>query len=163
MRLSEVPVGAEVIVEKVSESEISPRLRAIGILPGVSITVIKSAPMGDPRMYKVFNKIITLRQSEAELIEVKLEQESSLPLSYVAPGEYIVKELRAGIMARKFFEKCGIVENSKISLLPDRRVKTPTGLYDIGLGKLSKIYVVPAKDFDKSDPSYDEKCQECGR
>ncbi len=163
MRLSEVPVGAEAIVEKVGESEISPRLRAIGILPGVSITVIKSAPMGDPRMYKVFNKIITLRQSEAELIEVKLEQESSLPLSYVAPGEYIVKELRVGIMARKFFEKCGIVENSKISLLQDRRVKTPTGLYDIGLGKLSKIYVVQAKDFDKSDPSYAEKCQECGR
>ncbi|MEJ5257395.1 MAG: FeoA family protein [Fervidobacterium sp.] len=163
MRLSEVPVGAEAIVEKVGESEISPRLRAIGILPGVSITVIRSAPMGDPRMYKVFNKIITLRQSEAELIEVKLQQESSLPLSYVAPGEYIVKELRAGIMARRFFEKCGIVENSKLLLLPDRRVKTPTGLYDIGLGKLSKIYVVPVKDYKMTESLQVEKRQECGK
>ncbi|WP_448376974.1 FeoA domain-containing protein [Fervidobacterium sp.] len=142
MKLSEAPIGSKVVVKLLDEAEITPKLRAIGILPGVSIYVVKSAPMGDPRMYKVFNKIISLRQSEASLIEVDLLQESTIPLSYAIPGEYIVKGINGGFGIRKWLEKIGITEGTKITLLTDRRVQTVSGIHDIGFGKLSKISVV---------------------
>ncbi|HOJ94555.1 MAG TPA: FeoA domain-containing protein, partial [Fervidobacterium nodosum] len=41
MKLSEVPIGAIVEVKRVLPSDISPKLRAVGILPGVRIEVIK--------------------------------------------------------------------------------------------------------------------------
>jgi len=141
VKLSAAPIGAKVIVKSLDESEISPKLRAIGILPGITLTVVKSAPMGDPRMYKVFNKIISLRQSEAELIEVEMLSESVIPLSQATPGEYIIKEIYGGFRFQRWLEKIGITYGAKISLLSDRKVKTAFGVYDVGFGKLSRIYV----------------------
>jgi ferrous iron transport protein A len=145
VKLSEVPVGAKVMVKDVEESEISPKLRAIGILPGVTITVVKNAPMGDPRMYKVFNKLISLRQSEASLVEVEILRDSVIPLSSATPGLYKVKQILGGYIVRRWLSKVGITEGSTIKLLSDRRVGTSLGTFDIGFGKLSKILVISAE------------------
>lgn len=145
MKLSEVPVGARVVVKNVEESEISPKLRAIGILPGVTITVVKNAPMGDPRMYKVFNKLISLRQSEASLVEVEILKDSVIPLFIAVPGLYKVKQILGGYGVHRWLSKIGITEGSTIKLLEDRRVVTPLGTFVIGFGKLSKILVISAE------------------
>jgi len=145
VKLSEVPVGARVVVKNVEESEISPKLRAIGILPGVTITVVKNAPMGDPRMYKVFNKLISLRQSEASLVEVEILKDSVIPLSIAVPGLYKVKQILGGYGVHRWLSKIGITEGSTIKLLEDRRVVTPLGTFIIGFGKLSKILVISAE------------------
>ncbi|ANE41065.1 iron transporter FeoA [Fervidobacterium ngatamarikiense] len=145
MKLSEAPVGAKVMVKDVEESEISPKLRAIGIMPGVTITVVKSAPMGDPRIYKVFNKLISLRQSEASLVEVEILRDSIIPLSSATPGLYKVKQILGGHIIHRRLSKVGITEGSTIRLLGDRRVVTSLGTFHIGFGKLSKILVTSAE------------------
>jgi len=145
VKLSEAPVGAKVMVKDVEESEISPKLRAIGILPGVTITVVKNAPMGDPRMYKVFDKLISLRQSEASLVEVEILRDSVIPLACATPGLYKVKQILGGYIIHRWLSKVGITEGSIIRLLGDRRVVTSLGTFDIGFGKLSKILVISAE------------------
>lgn len=146
MKLSEVPIGAVVEVKRVLQSDISPKLRAVGILPGVRIEVIKAAPMGDPRLYKVFNKTISLRDAEADLVEVELIEEIPLPATFVEPGIYKVVNILAGRIARSSLSRCGIIENETIEILPDRRVKTSVGIFDIGFGRLSKVMVTKIRD-----------------
>lgn len=143
MKLSEVPVGVTVEVIKVFPSEITPRLRAVGILPGVRIQVVKAAPMNDPRIYRIFNKLISLRNNEAYLVNVQIVENTALPASFVSPGEYRVTEIRAGRIARNMLEKIGIVEGSNVKIKPDKRVVTMKGEFEIGFGKLAKIFVVP--------------------
>ena len=146
MKLSEAPIGAQVEVLHIEESDITPRLRGIGVLPGIKIEVLKSAPMGDPRMYRVFNKVISLRNSEAELIEVQVSEDSPLPLTFVSPGIYRVEHTEFGKIARMNLSKLGIYEGAIVQLLDDRRVKTANGVHDVGFGKLRKIYVIPCKE-----------------
>jgi len=151
LRLAEVPEGAEVEVLSVEESEITPRLRAVGVLPGVRIEVLKSAPMGDPKMYRIFNKVISLRNSEANLIEVQVSEDSPLPLTFFGPGDYKVEYIEGGKIARMNLASIGIVEGAVIRLLGDRRVQTDKGIYDVGFGKLSKVHVLPMKALFKAD------------
>ena len=47
------------------------RLREMGILPGTSITLIRTAPLGDPLEIKVRGYRLTLRKSEAEFVLVE--------------------------------------------------------------------------------------------
>lgn len=143
MRLSEVPVGAIVEVKKLYQSDISAKLRAVGILPGVKIEVIKAAPMGDPKIYKVFNKLISLRNSEAEVVEVAIIENQPLPANFVEPGKYRVIEIKAGRIARFSLERCGIIEGATIEITSDKMVVTSVGTFDIGFGKLSKVFVLP--------------------
>lgn len=145
MRLSEVPIGATVEVTELYPSEISPKLRAVGILPGVRIEIIKAAPMNNPRIYKIFNKLISLRNNEAYHVEVQVVENTPLPASFVSPGYYKVVNIEAGKMARSFFEKYGIVEGITLNILADRKIVTPNGTFEIGFGKLAKILVVPVE------------------
>ena len=151
MKLSEAPTGVQVEVLHIEESDITPRLRGIGILPGIKIEVLKNAPMGDPRMYRVFSKVITLRNSEANLIEVQVSEDSPLPLTFVRPGDYKVEYIVGGKIARMNLASIGIVEGAVIRLLGDRRVQTDKGIYDVGFGKLSKVHVLPMKALFKAD------------
>ncbi|MCX7654246.1 MAG: ferrous iron transport protein A [Fervidobacterium sp.] len=146
MRLSEVPVGTVVEVRKLYKSDILPKLRAVGILPGVKIQIVKAAPMGDPKIYKVFNKLISLRNSEAEVVEVDIIQDQPLPATFVEPGKYVVVNIQAGKMSRYLLSKCGIVEGALIEIKEDKKIVTSVGTFDIGFGRLSKVFVSPAKN-----------------
>ncbi|ODN29859.1 iron transporter FeoA [Fervidobacterium thailandense] len=141
MKLSDVPENVTVDVIGLEESEITPRLRAVGILPGVRLEVLKSAPLGDPRMYRVFNKVISLRNSEASLVRVKISDDSPLPLLNVPPGDYVVVRIDGGWMLRSRLAAIGIVEGSAITLLPDGKIKTAAGEFDIGFGRMAKVFV----------------------
>lgn len=48
------------------------RLMDMGIVRGAEIAVVKASPMGDPVEYRVRGYHLSLRRSEAELIEVTL-------------------------------------------------------------------------------------------
>ncbi len=47
----------------------------MGVIPGATIRMIKTAPMGDPIEYKLHGYDLTLRKSDAENIEVELTEE----------------------------------------------------------------------------------------
>ena len=47
------------------------RLREMGLMPGTPLTLIRTAPLGDPLEVKVRGYNLTLRKSEAEHILVE--------------------------------------------------------------------------------------------
>lgn len=71
LTLAEVPVGQEAKVVRIFENGlISKRLMEMGVLPGVSVKVIKTAPFGCPLEIRVRGYHLALRRSEAAEIEV---------------------------------------------------------------------------------------------
>lgn len=60
-------------VTKISgERPIRRRLMDMGITKGVEIAMVKSSPLGDPVEYRVRGYSLSLRKSEARMIEVIL-------------------------------------------------------------------------------------------
>lgn len=49
----------------------APRLLEMGLLPGTSIEIIRSAPLGFPIEIKVRGYLLTLRKEEAQCIEIE--------------------------------------------------------------------------------------------
>jgi ferrous iron transport protein A len=71
-KLSELPIGASAIVRGYPKAGASfLRLREMGVLPGTSVTLVRTAPLGDPLEIKVRGYNLTLRKSEAEHIVVE--------------------------------------------------------------------------------------------
>ena len=57
-----------------AKGAIRQRLLDLGFVPGVAIDMVRSAPLGDPIQCKVSGYNVTLRRSEADLIELEGEQ-----------------------------------------------------------------------------------------
>lgn len=74
--LSALPPGATGILRQYPKS--GPtflRLREMGLLPGVQVTLVRAAPMGDPLEIRVRGCSITLRKSEAEHVLVEPQEQ----------------------------------------------------------------------------------------
>ncbi|BCL60180.1 iron transporter FeoA [Desulfomarina profundi] len=56
--------------------ELGRRLREMGLTPGTEISVCGRAPLKDPVAIRVLNSILTLRNNEAEYIQVEVDQNS---------------------------------------------------------------------------------------
>ena len=70
--LSQLPVGANATLRdfpKVGTAFL--RLREMGLLTGTTLTLVRTAPMGDPIEIKVRGYHLTLRKSEADHILVE--------------------------------------------------------------------------------------------
>jgi ferrous iron transport protein A len=71
-KLSQLPIGENAQVLAIEgNNPITKRLMEMGVVPGVSIKVIKTAPFGCPMEVRVRGYHLALRRSEAETIEVK--------------------------------------------------------------------------------------------
>jgi Fe2+ transport system protein FeoA len=69
--LSQIKVGSTATVVRVGgESIVSKRLMEMGVVPGVVVRVVKTAPFGDPIQIRVRGYSLALRKNEAESIEV---------------------------------------------------------------------------------------------
>lgn len=51
------------------------RLMEMGVVPGAPVSVIRSAPLGDPLEVRVRNYHLALRRSEAQTIDVVMSEE----------------------------------------------------------------------------------------
>ena len=70
-RLSDIPTGEECVIVKVhGHGSFRNRIVEMGFVKGEKVTVIKHAPLRDPIEYKLMDSHISLRRSEARLIEV---------------------------------------------------------------------------------------------
>ena len=73
--LAYLPVGAVAKVASVSgDGAVTRRLMEMGVVPGVSIRVVKTAPFGCPMEIRVRGYNLALRRAEAEAIEVSDKQ-----------------------------------------------------------------------------------------
>lgn len=71
MRLSDLEPGAWAIIAQLPEGLPSlTRLREMGLLPGTRLQFVRRAPLGDPVEISVRGALLSLRDSEAALIEV---------------------------------------------------------------------------------------------
>lgn len=71
LKLSEIPTGEECVIVKVhGHGSFRNRIVEMGFVRGEKVTVIKNAPLHDPIEYKLMEGHISLRRSEARLIEV---------------------------------------------------------------------------------------------
>jgi ferrous iron transport protein A len=73
-RLSTLGYGDHCLVAEISAENagLRSRLYALGVIPGSRLQVLRFAPLGDPMQVKVGNSLISIRKSEAEIIEVEL-------------------------------------------------------------------------------------------
>ncbi|WP_281679232.1 FeoA family protein [Eggerthia catenaformis] len=72
MNLRQVKVGQTVKVKRlIGEGATKRRIMDMGIIKGVDVLVRKVAPLGDPIELTVKGYELSIRKSEAELIEVE--------------------------------------------------------------------------------------------
>ncbi len=72
MTLTNLPIGATAKILAVNgDNEITRRLMEMGVVPGVAVRVIKSAPFGDPLEVRLRGYHLAMRKSEADTIEVQ--------------------------------------------------------------------------------------------
>lgn len=77
MRLSDIHTGHSVVVLKVlGHGGFRRRIMEMGFVRGKRVEVLQNAPLNDPIKYKIMGYEVSLRRSEAEMIEVVSEAEA---------------------------------------------------------------------------------------
>ncbi len=71
MTLKDAKTGMRLLVTAVGESALKQRLMSMGLIPGTEITVLRSAPFGDPIAIGLRAYNLAMRRDDAALIEVK--------------------------------------------------------------------------------------------
>ena len=78
MTLAQLAVGASATISAYPQSGPAfTRLREMGMLPGTRVTLVRTAPLGDPIEIQVRGYRLSLRKSEAALVELEAEASSS--------------------------------------------------------------------------------------
>ena len=73
MTLAETPIGQTVRVKEVrGTSRTATRLMEMGVVPGVAIEIVKSAPFGDPIQLRLLGYSLAVRKSEADIVDVEI-------------------------------------------------------------------------------------------
>ena len=70
MTLRELGVGESCIINEVGgEGALRQHFLDMGVIPGVEVTLVKLAPMGDPMELRIHGYELTLRLADAEQIQ----------------------------------------------------------------------------------------------
>lgn len=72
MTLADLKKGeSRTVVSVHGENAVTRRLMEMGVVPGVSVSMVKSAPFGDPLEIRVRGYSLALRRNEAQTVEVE--------------------------------------------------------------------------------------------
>lgn len=72
IKLSDLAIGASAVVREYPKTGAAfLRLREMGLLTGTRLTLVRTAPLGDPIEIKMRGYHLTLRKSEAEHVLVE--------------------------------------------------------------------------------------------
>ena len=73
-KLDEFKIGETGLIKKVEgEGRLRRRLFDMGVTPGATVYLRKKAPLGDPLEVTIRGYELTLRKSEAALVELEVE------------------------------------------------------------------------------------------
>ena len=71
--LADLPAGAAGILEELDvRADVAARLMELGFMPGTAVVAVRSAPGGDPRVYRVDGCDIALRRETARHLRLRL-------------------------------------------------------------------------------------------
>ena len=89
MTLAELKIGQTATILNVGgEGGLRQHFLDMGVLPGVPVTLVKYAPMGDPMELRVHGYELTLRRADARKIEVKEDPSGPSPEGPQDPPPY---------------------------------------------------------------------------
>ena len=71
LTLKDGKTGMTLKIVQVGESPLKQRLMSMGLIPGTKVTVLRSAPLGDPIAIGVRSYNLALRREDAERISVE--------------------------------------------------------------------------------------------
>lgn len=71
MTLKEGKPGMKLKLRAIEGSELKERLMTMGLIPGTEVTVLQSAPLGDPMAIRIRSYNLALRRDDAEKIIVE--------------------------------------------------------------------------------------------
>ena len=71
MTLKDGKVGEVFIIKDVGASPLKPRLMSMGLVKGTEVSVLPSAPLGDPMAIRIRSYNLALRLEDAEKITVE--------------------------------------------------------------------------------------------
>ena len=84
MKLSELKTGEKAVIVRVAgHGGFRKRIMEMGFVRGVEVRSVQNSPMNDPVKYTVMGYDVSLRRSEAEMIEVMSKGEANRPLEGV--------------------------------------------------------------------------------
>lgn len=84
MNLSEIEPGSRAIILRVKgRGAFRKRITEMGFIVGKEVTVVKKAPLQDPIEYNILGYNVTLRKSEAQLIEVDADSKPGAEASFL--------------------------------------------------------------------------------
>lgn len=69
--LDEIGIGESAIVVGFADGAFSRRLLEMGFVPGTRVSVLRSAPLGDPIQYAVMSGRVAMRRSDAASVLVE--------------------------------------------------------------------------------------------
>ncbi|MBO4534751.1 MAG: ferrous iron transport protein A [Clostridia bacterium] len=73
-KLSQFAIGESGIIRRVGgEGRIRRRLFDMGVTPGADVKLVKVAPLGDPIEVTIRGYQLTLRKSEAEVVDMEVK------------------------------------------------------------------------------------------
>ena len=71
MTLKDGKTGMTVKIRSVGDSALKNRLMTMGLIPGTTVKILRSAPLGDPIALNVRSYNLALRKEDAERITVE--------------------------------------------------------------------------------------------
>lgn len=71
MTLKEAETGMTVKIRNIGSTDLKERLMTMGLTPGTKVTILRSAPLGDPIAIGVRSYNLALRKMDAQYIEVE--------------------------------------------------------------------------------------------
>ena len=88
MTLSQLNIGQSAIISSVGgEGALRQHFLDMGVLPGITATLVKYAPMGDPMELRIHGYELTLRKADADKIIVSPIPETTTSSGNVTPGD----------------------------------------------------------------------------
>lgn len=97
--------------------DVQNKLVGMGLIPGAIVEVVKIAPLGDPIVFSLNGRNITLRKKEAEGIEVEpVDEVMPLYLAMFEDGEYEVVEMFEGKRFLEKVKKLGIFSGERLTV-----------------------------------------------
>ncbi len=71
MTLKDGKTGMTLKIQSIADSELKERLMTMGMTPGTQVTVLRSAPLGDPIAIGVRSYHLALRRADAARVAVE--------------------------------------------------------------------------------------------
>ncbi len=72
IKLSDLPIGGQAVVREFPPRDPAfLRMREMGLLVGTTVTLVRTAPLGDPLEIKLRGYRLTLRKSDAAHVQVE--------------------------------------------------------------------------------------------